>query len=223
MILFAADNHYDTHAGRILYDAIKQDYPIEFHEDQWDCFNQSDLGDKFNLIALNFISGCCHIPMPDPAAEGNVRRYLEAGGHLLLLHGASAAFWQWDWWRPIVGHRWVRGNDPEGFDPSTHPRRPYRVEVAKSRHPLCSRLRSVDMPEDEIYTNLEQTCPTSVLMTTTTDEGTFPMCYEAHTPWGGRILSYLPGHDPAGVQHPDGVHNCKILIDDLVNPGTAGQ
>jgi len=34
MILFAADNHYDTHAGRVLYDEIKDAYDLEFHEDE---------------------------------------------------------------------------------------------------------------------------------------------------------------------------------------------
>ena len=34
MILFAADNHYNTHAGSVLYDAIKDDFDIRFFEDE---------------------------------------------------------------------------------------------------------------------------------------------------------------------------------------------
>jgi hypothetical protein len=139
-----------------------------------------------------------------------------SGGNLLLLHGSSAAFWMWEWWRSIVGFRWVRGEDPDGVDPSWHPRRPYKVRVTKSRHPLCARLQEVDMPEDEVYLGLEQTSPTMTLMETTTEEGTFPMCYETITTWGGRIVGYLPGHAPEGVRHPANVANCRAIIDYLL-------
>jgi len=216
MILFAADRHYDAHCGRVLYDAIAPHYDIDFHEDDWACFCRPDLADRYDLMVLNLIAGSCDVPPPAPKAEEPVRNYVAAGRPLLLLHGASAAFWELDWWRPLVGHRWVRGEDPDGMTSSTHPKRPYRLEVAKSRHPLCARLQPVDLPEDEIYIDMEQTCPTSVLMTTTTTEGTFPQCYEARTPAGGAVIGYVPGHRPEVVGHPTMVANCRVLIDYLL-------
>lgn len=216
MILFAADNHYGKHCGHVLYNRIREQYDIDFHEDEWSCFETTDLASRYDLIILNLIGGSCDIPAPSEQGEANVKAYLEAGGNLLLLHGASAAFWSCDWWRPVVGHRWVRGDDPDGFEASTHPRRPYRLEVAKCRHPLCEQLTSIDLPEDEIYTDLEQTAPTTVLMTTTTDEGTFAQAYEALTPWGGRILAYIPGHEKEVVANEVMVRNCTVMIDDLL-------
>ncbi|MBT3376108.1 MAG: hypothetical protein HN742_24700 [Lentisphaerae bacterium] len=216
MILFAADNHYGKHCGRVLNSQIKDRYSIEFHEDDWSCFETGGLIETYDLIILNLIAGACDIPPPSEQGEANVKAYLEAGGSMLLLHGASAAFWSCDWWRAIVGHRWVRGNDPDGFDASTHPRRPYRLDVAKCRHPLCTKLTSIDLPEDEIYINLEQTASTTVLMTTTTDEGTFVQAYETFTPWGGRILAYIPGHEKEVVGNEVMVGNCTVLIDDLL-------
>ena len=216
MILFAADNHYGMHCGRVLYDCIEPAYDIRFEEDDWSCFCEDDLRDRYELLILNLISGSCDVPMPQEEAEAPVREYLESGGSLLLVHGGSAAFWQWDWWRPVVGFRWVRGDDADGFEPSTHPTEPYKVEIAKSRHPLCRKLREVDMLADEIYTGLEQTCPTVTLMQTTIETGTFPMCYEAATPWGGRVLGYLPGHAPEVVRHEGNVANCRVLLDDLL-------
>ena len=135
-----------------------------------------------------------------------------------LLHGSSAAFWQCAWWRSIVGFRWVRKDDPDGFSPSSHPIRPYLVKVAKSRHPLCQQLQDVAQPSDEIYINLEQSCPTTTLMTTTIEEGTFPMAYETITPWGGKIVSYLPGHAPAAVRQLGNVTNCRSIIEYLITP-----
>ena len=215
-ILFAADNHYDTHAGRVLYDCIKDDYDIEFHEDEWSCFEQGDLASEYSLIALNMISGACDVPEPRVEAEANLREYVEAGAPVLLLHGGSAAFWQWDWWRALVGLRWVRGDDADGFEASTHPREPYVVRVAKCRHPLCGLLQEVSMEEDEIYTDLEQTCATVTLMETTINKGTFPMCYEAVTEWGGKVVGYIPGHDAEMVRLAGNVANCRSIIDYLL-------
>ena len=216
MILFAADRHYGVHPGRVLYEAIQGDYEIDFYEDDWSCFEQADLKGKYDLLMLNMIADTCDVPPPGEAAEKNVRAYVEAGGNLLLLHGSSAAFWHWDWWRPLVGYRWVRPNDPDGIERSTHPKRPYTVAVAKSRHPLCAGLQEVDLPEDEIYINLEQMGPAMTLMTTKTDEGTFVQCYESQTPWSGTVLSYIPGHRPDVVSDPRMVTNCRTLIDYLL-------
>jgi len=162
---------------------------------------------------LNLIADTCDVPPPRSEAEPHVRAYVEAGGGFLLLHGASAAFWHWDWWRPLVGFRWVRSDDPDGVEKSTHPKRPFGVEAAKSRHPLGGQLQPVNLPEDEIYINLEQTCPALTLMTTTTDEGTFPQYYVCDTPYGGTVLGYIPGHKPEVVRNPKMVANCRTLMD----------
>lgn len=221
MILFAADNHYGMHPGRVLHEQIADRYQIEFHEDDWSCLEQPDLAERYELLMLNMIADTCGVAPPPRSASGPVRAYLESGKPVLLLHGASAAFWQWDWWRPLVGFRWVRGEDPDGVATSTHPTREYALQRAKVRHPLAAALREIELPADEIYIDLEQTCPTLTLLETQTDEGTFPQCYETRTPWGGRLMGYLPGHAPEVVRHPDMVANCCTLIDNLL-PGERG-
>lgn len=216
MILFVADNHYDTHAGKALFECLEPHYDIDFHEDDWRCFRQPDLAGRCALLMLNLIGDTCDVPPPGPEEEKNVYAYVQAGRPLFLLHGASAAFWQSPWWRALVGFRWVRKGDPDGFAPSSHPVQPYCVEVAKSRHPLCRRLRMVDMPEDEIYTELEQTGPATILMETTIAAGTFPMSYETTTPWGGKIVAYIPGHAADVVRLEGNVANCRAIIDYLL-------
>ena len=184
------------------------------NQEEWSCFDES-LAGRVDLLMLTMISGACNVPMPSEAAEHSVRSYVESGGDLFLVHSGSAAFWQCDWWRALVGFRWVRGEDPDGFPHSLHPVRPYHVRLAKTRHSLAQHLQPVDVPEDEMYTELEQTSPTMTLMETTTDKGTYPMCYESHTEWGGRLLGYLPGHAAEVVQLPGNVANCRAIIDYL--------
>lgn len=216
MILFAADNHYGQHPGRVLHDMLKDAYEIDFYEDDWRCFDNPDLAGTYDLVILNLISGSCDVPAPADTASAMLQRYVLAGKPLLLLHGASAAFWQWDWWRPLTGLRWVRGNDPDGFASSAHPVRPYQLRRCKTRHPLAERLAEADLPEDEIYIHMEQTCPIMTLLETATDEGVFPQCYEAYAGVPGRILGYIPGHCPDVVGGAPGVANCRVLIDNLL-------
>jgi len=216
MIVFAADNHYGTHAGAALYECIRDAYDIAFCEDDFSLLGDADLMGRCTLLMLNMIAGTCGVDPPGPEAETHVRAYVRRGGHLLLLHGSSAAFWHWDWWRPLVGHRWVRPDDPDGVPQSEHPTRPYRVNVAKCPHPLCALLKDMALPEDEIYMRLEQTCPATTLMETTTGEGTFVQCYETVTPAGGTVIGFLPGHRPHVVTCGVMLANVRVLIDYLL-------
>lgn len=216
MILFMADDHYNSHPGLNIHSQLKDSYDISFYENDWSGFARLDSPDC-RLLILNMIADTCGNPLPDAGAEASVLRYLHGGGHVLMLHGSSAAFWHWDWWRPCVGFRWVRNNDPDAVPASTHPKRPYAVRVSKTRHALASILQPMSLPTDEIYIDLEQTCPASIIMETHTDEGTFPQCHECLNPWGGLMLGFIPGHSPEVTTSPGFVANVKILVDYLIN------
>ena len=44
MILFAADDHFNTSPGRNTYEEIAGDYPqMKFVENDWSCFTACDL------------------------------------------------------------------------------------------------------------------------------------------------------------------------------------
>ena len=133
-----------------------------------------------------------------------------------MLHGSSAAFWQWEWWRNIVGFRWVRPNDPDGVEHSTHPNKPYRLTVSKTRHVLTKSLEEIELPADEIYINMEQVCPAMILMETHIEEGTFPQCTEAVSPWGGKLVNFIPGHAPEVTSNPKLIRNVETIIDYLL-------
>lgn len=215
-IFFVADGHYGTRAGRVLYESLRNHYPIRFHEDDWSGLAEELDAREHSLLVLHCIAEGGSLPRPPPQAELRVKRYLESGGNVLLLHGSSAAFWNWDWWRPLVGLRWVRPDDPDGAAPSTHPIRSYLARPSKTRHPLASRLQDVRVLEDELYMDLEQTGPVTVLMDARVNEGTFPIGYLAATPWGGFMAGYLPGHAPRVVSLPENIGNCRAFIEWLM-------
>ena len=99
MILFAADNHYGTHAGQNLFECLCPHHEIRFHEDNWDCLMEENLGEKYDLLMFHLIGGTCDVPPPSAVAEQLVKKYLQVGKPMFLLHGSSAAFWQCAWWR----------------------------------------------------------------------------------------------------------------------------
>ena len=215
MMHFFADNHYDSFPGRHVYDGLAKDFEIAFHENEWATLEEGAWEKGCELLILSMVGGTCGQPLPGPGAEAAVKRYCERGGNLLLLHASSAAFWQWNWWRGLVGLRWVRGEDPDGIPPSTHPRHAYKVIPSKSRHPIASRLKTMEFPDDEIFTDLEYTCPVFPLMETHIEEGIFVQVHEACTPWGGKLIGFLPGHYPVATDDPVLHANVKILIEYL--------
>lgn len=194
-ITFYADNHYGKHCGKNILPALAN-HEVTFAEDDWQMLAAPDWVSSSDLLVLHSIAGTCSNPLPDDAVEANVKLWIDSGKPLLLLHGSSAAFWHWPWWRDIVGWRWVRPEDPDSIPKSTHPVRPYRIEVAKTRHPLCAKFADCDIPHDEIYTELEQVCPSWTILQTTTNEGTFPMCHVHTLPSGSEVIGFLPGHLP---------------------------
>ena len=151
-----------------------------------------------------------------------MKRYCARKGPMLLLHGSSAAFWQWPWWRRITGMRWVRPKDPDGVEKSVHPSAPCQVRLSKCRHSLAGQLVPFELPEDEIYTALEQTAPFWTLLECDVEGRTFPQCTESFTPWGGRVVNFLPGHRAECVSSPGIAADAEILCRYLLAPPAAG-
>lgn len=219
MHYFFADDHYGVHPGRHIFELLPEEIRRQtvFQENQWDMLESGVWESGCDLLVLHMIAGTCGQPLPGDGAEKAVRSYCERGGRLLLLHGSSAAFWHWDWWRSFIGLRWVRPNDPDGIPASTHPTVPCTVEVSKVRHPLAARLKPFSLPEDEVYIDLEQMNPVTTLMETTIQGKTYPQAYLCDTPWGGRIASLIPGHKPECTTNPDLIADVTALIDWLTD------
>ena len=214
MIYFFADDHYKVHPGKNIFEHLpaKTKERITFVENEWDLLESGKWLNDCELLVLNMIGATCNLPHPGAEAEKAVRSWCEKGGNILMLHGSSAAFWQWEWWRRIVGLRWVRPNDPDQVEHSTHPVKPYSLRITKNRHPLTPRLIPFELDADEIYINLEQVSPVMVLMDTFIEEGVFPQCFETVSPWGGKLVSFIPGHSPASTAHDALIRNIDAII-----------
>ena len=218
MIYFFADDHYESFPGRNIYENLPEELKkrITFTENDWSLLQSGEWLKDCELLILNMIGTTCNLPHPDGNAEKAVKEWCEKGGNALLLHGSSAAFWQWDWWRKIVGFRWVRPNDPDGVANSVHPVKPYALRVTKNRHPLSSKLVPFSLESDEIYTELEQVSPSMILMDTFIEEGGYPQCIETVTPWNGKFVSFIPGHAKTATGNPDLIYNITTIINYLL-------
>ncbi len=218
MICFFADSHFDKHCGLKLYEQFPAELAARtiFTENQWDILESGEWERDCELLILNMIATTCGQPHAGAGAEAAVKRYVERGGNILMLHGSSAAFWQWQWWRDICGFRWVRPNDPDNVERSIHPVRTFTTTVAKSRHVLSGKLKDFTLENDEIYIKCEQMLPMTVLMETHTDEGIYPQCVECITPCGGTEVIFLPGHREESFSNADFIADNFILIDYLL-------
>ena len=220
MLYFFADDHYETHAGRAIFGQLPAELRARavFTENEWTPLEAGRWADDCELLILHFIAGTCGQPMPGGGSEAALRHYLMRGGNLLLLHGSSAAFWHWEWWRRLVGLRWVRPNDPDGAEPSTHPHAPCRVVPVRSASPLSALLKPFELVEDEVYINLREESPVTVLMTTQVVGQTYPQCFETRLESGSRLMSFLPGHRPENTCNPMLAANVATLVRDLLLP-----
>ena len=153
MIYFFADSHYDRHCGLKLFEKFPEELKNKtvFTENRWDILEDGEWEKDCSLLILNMIGGTCSQPHPGSGAEVAMRRYVERGGKILMLHGASAAFWQWSWWRLVCGLRWVRPEDPDKIACSVHPQLDYSVLPAKNRHVLTGVLRPFEFKHEELY------------------------------------------------------------------------
>ena len=48
------------------------------------------------------------------------------------------------------------------------------------------------------------------------EEGVFPQCMESVTPWGGKFLHFLPGHNPTAVCNEKLLANTAAMINYLL-------
>ncbi|MCH2208003.1 MAG: ThuA domain-containing protein [Lentisphaerales bacterium] len=213
MIKFIADNHYQAHCGVEIYKQLRDEFAIEFYEDD---FTGLESLAACKLLILHMISSTSGNELPGREIEESVHNYLKNGGNVLMLHGSSAAFWHWKWWRKIVGHRWVRKEDPDSIPNSTHPIMPYKVTLCHSDHELQSKLVPMSLPEDEVYIDLYQESPTIDLMESLIDNRRYVQCWANQSPWGGQMIGYLPGHAQRVLEHPDYLSNLREIIKHLI-------
>lgn len=181
-----------------IVEALKPDPRIEVTvvQDPW--FLDSAALDRYNAIVLHFQNW----QQPGPAANSkeNLRRFVEKGGGLALVHFACGA-WHGEWpeFVKLAGRVWagpgpeVRQHDPFG---------PFAVEILDTSHPITRGVNDF-ATTDELYTCLMGDTPIQVLAQAKSkvDSQHYPMVLVSQYGQGRTFLSTL-GHDAAAIRVP---------------------
>jgi uncharacterized protein len=149
---------------------------------------------NYDVILLHFMNW--EQPAPGPAARENLRRAVEQGRGLMLVHFACGAFQDWPEFASLAGRAWdpkLRGHDPRG---------PFQVVYTKVEHPITRGLTPFEV-DDELYTCLAGDRPISVLATAKSkvDSKDYPMAFVFN--YGkGRVFHSPLGHDVKAIDNP---------------------
>lgn len=159
----------------------------------------------YDAMVLNYMNW----KSPDPGAEAraNLKKFVEEGKGLVLVHFACGAFQDWPEFKDIVGRVWdpkLRGHDPKGK---------FTVQISDAEHPITHGLKSFET-SDELYTCLTGKAEIRVIAKATSkvDKKDYPMAFVLQ--YGkGRVFHCVLGHDVAALTPP--------AVQELYRRGTA--
>ena len=130
---------------------------------------------------------------PGEPARAGLRRHLEAGRPLLVLHVSSMAFPDWDEWEAILGGRWVEGT-------TFHPEQGVFPVRPVPGHPIADGLAEF-VTHDEAYTALRVSPEATVLAHHVLDGDLHPLAW-AHRVGSARVAYIALGHDGGAYDAP---------------------
>jgi len=152
------------------------------------------LGD-YDVIVLHFMDW--EVPDPGPKARANLKRVVQSGRGLVLVHFACGAFQEWPEFVKLAGRAWdpkLRGHDPHGK---------FTVKITDERHPVMKGMKDFETV-DELYTCLAGEIPIKVLATARSkvDDKDYPMAFVLN--YGkGRVFHSVLGHDVEALANPE--------------------
>lgn len=160
--------------------------------------------DRYDVIVLHFMNW--EQPDPGPDARVNLKRFVENGKGLMLVHFACGAFQvkpagsdtyvEWPEFRNLAGRVW---------DPKSRPHDPYgrfHVDIPDTHHAITQGLQGFDTT-DELYTCLVGERPIDILATAKSkvDGKDYPMAFSFNCA-KGRVFHSPLGHDVAAFDNP---------------------
>ena len=159
----------------------------------------------YDAIVLNYMNW--QSPDPGEEARANLKKFVEGGKGLVLVHFACGAFQAWPEFKNIAGRVWnpkLRGHDPHGK---------FTVQIADAEHPITKGMAPFETI-DELYTCLAGDKEISVLAKATSkvDKKDYPMAFVLQ--YGqGRVFHCVLGHDVKALTFPG--------VQELFRRGTA--
>jgi type 1 glutamine amidotransferase len=189
-VLLVTGIDYPGHKWRettpVLVEALTNDARLRVEVLEDPCrLDTTDLS-PYRAVFLHFMNW--EKPDPNDQAKENLRRFVERGGGMVMIHFACGAFRDWPEFRNLAGRIYDRTN--------THdPRGPFAVEIAGTNHPVTRGLGSFGV-DDELYICLAGEKPIDVLATARSKitKRDHPMAF-VHSYGKGRVFQTPLGHD----------------------------
>jgi type 1 glutamine amidotransferase len=146
---------------------------------------------SWDAVVLHFMNW--EKPSPGAAARQNLRRFVESGKGLMLVHFACGAWQDWPQFRDLVGRV---------YDPTARPHDPYgafRVEIADPGHPITQGMSAFETT-DELYTCLTGSGPIKIVASARSkvDGKDYPMAFVL-TYGKGRVFHTVLGHNMSAL------------------------
>jgi uncharacterized protein len=162
---------------------------------------------KYDAIVLNYLNWKC--PDPGEKARASLKKFVEGGRGLVVVHNAVAAFGDWPEIKEIFGRAWnpkrTHGHDPYGT---------FTVKIVDAEHPITRGLKTFETT-DELYTCLYSSGrPIHVLATAMSkvEKKEHPMAF-VNRYGRGRVFVCVLGHDVKSLVGKD--------VQELYRRGTA--
>lgn len=205
LIVTGVDLHNWRQTAPVLAEQLRKDPWIEVRVVEDPHFLDSAALERYDAIVLHFMNW--QVPAPGEAAQKNLKRVVESGKGLVLVHFACGAWQDWPGFIELAGRVWdpkLRAHDPHGR---------FRVEIAAPEHPITKGLAGFET-EDELYTCLRGDRPVEVLATARSkvDGKDYPMAF-AFTCGKGRVFHCVLGHDVKAL--------ANAAVGELFRRGTA--
>jgi len=149
---------------------------------------------RYDAVVLHFMNW--EQPAPGEKARENLRRFVEGGKGLVLVHFACGAWQDWPGFADLAGRAWdpkMRPHDPRGV---------FRVKITDGEHPITRGMEAFDA-DDELYTCLAGSRPIHVLASarSSVDGVDYPMAFVLNH-GKGRVFHSVLGHDLKAITVP---------------------
>jgi type 1 glutamine amidotransferase len=192
--------HLWKQTAPLLAAALRQDARLEVFTVEDPNFLDSAGLQKYDLALLHFQNW--QQPGPGATARENLRRFVESGKGVALVHFACGA-WHGEWpeFANLAGRAWF-GPNPAPGKRQHDPYGPFRVEFSKPGHPIAEGLTDFGT-QDELYTCLIGDHPIELVAQAKSklDGKYYPMAFTSK--YGqGRTFHCTLGHDVKALTTP---------------------
>jgi len=205
LLVTGVELHDWRQTAPVLAEQLRRDPRVDVRVVEDPHFLDSSAIDRYDVIVLHFMNW--QVPAPGAAARANLKRAVEGGKGLVLVHFACGAWQDWPEFVNLAGRVYdpkLRAHDPHGK---------FRVEIANPDHPITKGLEPFETT-DELYTCLAGTPPIEVVAKARSkvDGKDYPMAFTA-TCGKGRTFHCALGHDVKALDSP--------AVGELFRRGTA--